>query len=337
MRFQKRKSASVVVAWLIAWAMIASACAEFTEAAAVETTPPPPSKSIYAVVDVGDGQNQYMTTSEGLFASHDGGRSWAEVAIESMRALTGKKEVFSIGVNPHDPGILLVGNWEGLWKSHDRGTTWTQVGVDLPTGIVALSLSFNRSSPDVVYMGTNGFGVYRSVDGGLTWSGGDQGLPRVADGRRAASIHTVVADPTNLNIAYAASSLSGVFSTLDGGQTWKAINQGLPVPLPRATFPPRITISPVTPHTLYLALGVPYHSHLTVTQIFAKPGGLSEGRWRQIAELSEKNISIDSIRVTPGEPATLHLQSGSRLFTVPAVADETPEGAIEKVGDQLKP
>lgn len=291
----------------------------------IETLPPAPSKSVYGIVDVGDGLSAYMATMEGLFASRDGGRTWRELSTGVASALTGQKQVFGIAVHPGDPQILLMGNREGLWRSEDGGTTWIRVGIQLSTSLVGLSLSFCRSSPDVVYMGTNEYGVFRSPDGGLTWSGGDKGLPREADGRRAATIHSLLADPADSNVAYAAASLYGLFKTLDGGQTWQEINKGLPVPLAWHTYPPRITVSPVTPQTLYLALGVPYHSHLTVTQIYRSTNGGES--WRQIAELPEPNISIDLLTLDPRDPNMLQLRAGEKLFKVPvAVPTESGKG-----------
>lgn len=290
---------------------------------AIEVLPPAPSKSVYAIVDAGDGRRAYMATAEGLFASRDGGRSWAEVGMGPATALTGRKQVFGIGVQPADPQILLVGNWEGLWKSYDGGGTWIRVGTQFPRDLVALSLSFNRSAPNVVYLGSNGYGVFRSLDGGFTWTGGDQGLPREADGRRAATIHTVVADPADPNVAYAGTSLDGVFKTGDGGQTWAGINEGLPVPLARRTYPPRITVSSLDPGTVYLALGVPPHSQLIETQVYVSTDG--GRRWHRIAAPLEKNVSIDLMTPAPGDPKTLHLRAGEKLFRVPAAGVAQPE------------
>lgn len=289
----------------------------------IEVLPPAPSKSVHAVVEAGDGRRVYMATSEGFFASRDGGRSWAEVGMGPATALTGRKQVFGIGAHPADPRILLVGNWEGLWKSYDGGATWIPVGTRLPRDLVALSLSVSPTSPNVVYLGSNGYGVFRSLDGGFTWTGGEQGLPREADGRRAATIHTVVADPADANVAYAGTSLDGVFKTGDGGQTWAGINEGLPVPLARRTYPPRITLSSMDPGTVYVALGVPRHSQLIETQVYVSTDG--GRRWRQIAALPEKNVSIDLLTLAPGDPNTLHLRAGEKLFRVPVASVAQPE------------
>jgi photosystem II stability/assembly factor-like uncharacterized protein len=164
-------------------------------------------------------------------------------------------------------------------------------------------------------MGTNGLGVFRSLDGGLTWAGNDQGLPREASGRRAATIHTVAADPVDPNIGYAATSLDGLFKTEDGGETWKEINNGLPMPLAWRTYPPRIAVSSLSPQSLYLALGIPFHSQLIETRVYMSTDG--GGHWRQIPAPLEENLSIDQLTLAPGDPSTLHLRAGEKLFKVP--------------------
>jgi photosystem II stability/assembly factor-like uncharacterized protein len=308
--------AAIIVGCLVPVVMVGRGdTAGMAPQVAIEVLPPVPSKNVHAIVDGGDGRRAYMATTEGLFTSSDGGRSWVEVGMGPATALTGRKQVFGIGVHPGDPRILLVGNWEGLWKTYDGGATWIRVGTQLPRDLVALSVSFNRSSPDVVYIATNGYGVFRSLDGGFTWTGGDQGLPREADGRRAVTVHTVAADPADPNVAYAGTSLDGLFKTVDGGRTWKGINEGLPVPLSWRTYPPRITVSPVNPAILYFALGIPYHSHLVATEVYVSTNG--GGTWRPLVVPLEMNLSIDQLTFAPGDPNTLHLRAGEKLFKVP--------------------
>ena len=63
-------------------------------------------------------------------------------------------------------------------------------------------------------------GLYRSLDGGLTWQPAQAGLGR-------ANIKTLLIDPNEPRTLYAGLSLAGVFKSTDGGSTWRPANQGI--------------------------------------------------------------------------------------------------------------
>ena len=121
----------------------------------------------------------------------------------------------------------------GLWKTIDGGFTWKPVtdGQMASSSVGAVAVS--ESNPDIVYIGTGetelrgnimqGDGVYRSIDGGLTWK--NIGL------RNTQAISRIRIHPQNPDIVYV-SALGhpygpnedrGVFKTTDGGATWKKL------------------------------------------------------------------------------------------------------------------
>jgi photosystem II stability/assembly factor-like uncharacterized protein len=132
-----------------------------------------------------------------------------------------------------DPSTIWVASATGgIWKSTNRGTTWAPVFDGQPTGtfgVVALA----PSNPDVVWAGTGeqnnrqssswGNGVYRSTDGGGTWT--HLGL----EDTRA--IGRILVDPTNPDVAlvgalgnlWAESPDRGVYRTEDAGRSWNKV------------------------------------------------------------------------------------------------------------------
>src|SRR5688572_29852714 len=117
----------------------------------------------------------------------------------------------------------------GLWKTVNNGISFTSVfdnQPDFAIGAVALA----QSRPDVVYVGTGeannsrssygGNGVYKSVDGGKTWT--KSGLPN------ADRVGRIVVDPKNPDLVFVAASGGlysesadrGVYRSTDGGATW---------------------------------------------------------------------------------------------------------------------
>lgn len=121
----------------------------------------------------------------------------------------------------------------GVWKTEDGGETWTNVSDGyFQTGSVG-SIDVSRTNPDIVYVGmgetelrgnvSHGDGVYKSTDGGKTWT--NVGL------RETLHIARVRIHPENPDIVYVAAlghvygpnPERGVFKTTDGGKTWQRI------------------------------------------------------------------------------------------------------------------
>ena len=132
-----------------------------------------------------------------------------------------------------NPDIVYVGAAAGgVWKSVNGGLTWTPVFDDQPVASIGAIAVF-QANPDVVWVGTGegnprnsvsvGNGVYRSLDGGQTWS--HLGLEKTEH------IHRIVLHPTDPDVAWVAAlgqawgenPERGVFKTEDGGKTWSKV------------------------------------------------------------------------------------------------------------------
>lgn len=121
----------------------------------------------------------------------------------------------------------------GLWKTIDGGNTWECVTDGQITSSSVGAVAIAETNPDVVYIGmgetqlrgsiTQGDGVYKTTDGGKTWT--HLGLEETQ------AISRVRVDPTNENIVYVAAlghpyganEERGVFKSVDGGKTWKKV------------------------------------------------------------------------------------------------------------------
>lgn len=155
-------------------------------------------------------------------------------------------------VNPNRIYASQCSSWFGqlMQRSDDGGATWTAIGNEFPYDGVpgthqwydgtphpwefkrVWHLEPSLSDPDVVYAGVEDAALFRSGDGGTTWAE-VSGLrkhgsgPRWTPGAGGMCLHTIIIDPSNHDRMYVAISAAGTFRTEDGGQTWKAINQGL--------------------------------------------------------------------------------------------------------------
>lgn len=118
----------------------------------------------------------------------------------------------------------------GVWKSENAGVTWSPVFFKEATVSVG-DVTIAQSHPDIVWVGTGestcrnsvtiGDGVYKSTDGGKTWT--NMGL------KETRHISRIIINPGDPNIVYVAAmghlwgpnADRGVFKTIDGGKTWK--------------------------------------------------------------------------------------------------------------------
>jgi photosystem II stability/assembly factor-like uncharacterized protein len=176
---------------------------------------------------LGPAATGHAQTGEVVPSALYSGLQWREVGpfrggrVEAVAGVPGQLDTYYLGA--------VVG---GVWKTTDGGHLWTplfQHEAVASIGAVAIA----PSNPDVVYVGTGepapredvsfGNGVYRSVDGGKTWTHG--GLP---DSRHIAKL---LVDPSNPDIVLAAAlghvygpnAERGVFRSTDGGATWQKV------------------------------------------------------------------------------------------------------------------
>ena len=119
----------------------------------------------------------------------------------------------------------------GIWKTTDGGTLWIEKTKDLPN-IAFTTIALAESNSNVLYAGTGegalggvggigGNGVFKSIDGGETWSQ----LSFTASNEDFQNINRLIVDPGDENVILACISYgngfnTGIFKSIDGGTTW---------------------------------------------------------------------------------------------------------------------
>ncbi|HEU4990073.1 MAG TPA: hypothetical protein VFT41_09850 [Gemmatimonadaceae bacterium] len=162
--------------------------------------------------------------------AQQGSGPFRELDLRSIGPAVMGGRIHDVQALPNDPStVYIAAATGGIWKSTNHGTTWTPVFDHEATSTFGV-LAIAPSDPQVLWAGTGeqnnrqssswGNGVYRSTDGGATWT--HLGL----DSTRA--IGRIVVDPRDPNTAYVAalgnlwkaSPERGVYKTTDGGRTW---------------------------------------------------------------------------------------------------------------------
>ena len=111
-----------------------------------------------------------------MFKSVNGGESWIAANI----GLPETTRVHALAIDPLTPSTLYVGisvGGIGVYKSTDSGANWNEANVGLPTyGNIVVSLAIDPITPTTLYAGTDNGGVFKSTNGGNTWSAFSTGL-----------------------------------------------------------------------------------------------------------------------------------------------------------------
>jgi len=164
-----------------------------------------------------------------VYASDDSGVNWTQVGNIDVGMGGFVKKLY---VSPANQELLyFVGVAFSLMHSPNGGTTWLPAGEGLPGdergNVNVLTLAIHPTDPNVVYAGTGGFvgqghGVYKSVDGGQTWTPSNRSM---LDYR----ITAVAIDPTDPQVVYAGGDSGDLFKSEDGGDTWVKRTEALDV------------------------------------------------------------------------------------------------------------
>ena len=138
--------------------------------------------------------------------------------------------------DPNSQSTIFTGSTR-VWRTLSDGDDWKAVSTDLDGSFIS-ALEVAPANSKLVYAGTENGGIFRSVDGGDTWSGNLSGT--LLPGRTITRIETHPKDGKKLFVTIAGTGGSHVYASTDGGVTWKDIDQGkLPnVPHHAAVIPP---------------------------------------------------------------------------------------------------
>lgn len=198
-----------------------------------------------SVVWVGTGEYNSQRSvgyGDGVYRSEDGGRSWKNMGLKTS------EHIGRIVIDPRDSNVVFVaaqgplwsaGGERGLYKTTDGGKTWKAViKISENTGVTDVVM--DPSNPDIMYAAAwqrrrhfytlvNGgpeSALYKSVDGGNTWTKLRSGLPPGDLGRIGLDV-----SPVNPNVVYAtveaSGNLSGIFRSNDKGATWERMSPNI--------------------------------------------------------------------------------------------------------------
>lgn len=223
-------------------------------------------------VFVGTGEEDLTSTSydgEGLFKSTDAGATWNYTGLAETHRIA---KIAIDGANPQRIFVAAGGalyfqdTGRGLYRTLDGGTTWTKVLYgDIDAGVIDVAIDpsnsnrvfasiwqHSRANNTTVWGGTKS-GLYRSLDGGNTWTKLAGGFPTGSVGRIGVAIA-----PSNPSIVFASvratsGAFQGIYKSTNGGTNWSRVDSGLSFSMASFGwwFGP-IYVAPNDPNTVYV-------------------------------------------------------------------------------------
>lgn len=154
-------------------------------------------------------------TLAGVYVTEDGGAEWREV----KPAEGGFRNVESVAIGPQDSNVLLVGTWRLGSRSRDFGRTWAANSRGMMFDSDLFSLVFDETNQKIAYAGAC-TGVYRSVDGGASWT-----RLRVLRDTYVIRTQVVRIDPVNPRRVYAGTT-EGLYVSDNDGLNWRRLTSG---------------------------------------------------------------------------------------------------------------
>jgi photosystem II stability/assembly factor-like uncharacterized protein len=242
--------------------------------------------------------------------------TWSGLALRGIGPAVTSGRIVDIAVDPtDDKRFFLAVASGGVWRTENGGTTWTPV-FDGEGSYSIGCVTIDPKNPHVVWVGTGennsqrsvgyGDGVYKSVDGGATWT--NVGL------KASEHVAKILVHPEDSDVVYVAAQGPlwapggdrGLYKTTDGGKTWTAV-----LTIDENTGVTDVVMDPRDPDTL-VAAAYQRRRHV-FTLIGGGPGsGLHKttdgGRtWKKLTGgLPKEEMGRIGLALAPTEPDTLY-------------------------------
>ena len=164
---------------------------------------------------------------DGVFRSRDGGDTWTHLPALGSDPIN--QDIHGVAISLSQPTKILATTPNGIWTSLDEGESWTLRG--FPRFYEKDRISYCRGvalkadDPEVIFVGNGDFipgktgAIQRSTDGGKTWE--VVPLPVAPN----STIYWFATHPADPNIIVANSLNGYVYTSSDGGESWKKLKQ----------------------------------------------------------------------------------------------------------------
>jgi photosystem II stability/assembly factor-like uncharacterized protein len=172
----------------------------------------------------GNSRRIFLSSYRGVYFSDNIGETW----IACSSGIPQNTYINALEVAPSDQNIIAAGTgWlnNEMFLSTDRGVNWHELTNYPDTiGWAVMDIEFDPLNQNIIYVGTDGAGIFKSSDGGLTWLSILNDLPANPD---YPTVCGMAINPYNPSNVFVSSSRYGIYQSHNGGQNWEPFNNGL--------------------------------------------------------------------------------------------------------------
>ena len=205
-------------------------------------------QTLYATGSISVGTGSSASTINAIFKSTDSGSNWTTITNGIPTTTT----ILSLAINPSTTSILYAGtSGSGIYKSTDSGASWTALTNGIFSNTTLYTMAIHPTDSNIIYAGgyyvlnsINISIIYKSTDGGTTWSSSNTGIPQ------AGLVYALAIDPKTPTTLYVGTA-SGVYKSTDSGSNWSASNSGID----SGDYVYSLAIDPKTPSIIYAGTG----------------------------------------------------------------------------------
>ncbi len=207
-------------------------------------------RSVSATGVTTDPLTYYMgTTGGGLWKTTDAGQRWTNISdgffemgsVGAIAVAESNPNILYCGMGEHAPRGVMTSYGDGMYKSTDAGKTWKKIGLEKTQHISRIRI--HPTNPDIVYVAAQGAlygpnaerGVYKSTDGGQTWrkvlfvDNSTGAVELSMDANYPEIMYAAMWEHQRKpNIVISGGPGSGLYKSVDAGETWEEMTEGLP-------------------------------------------------------------------------------------------------------------
>lgn len=290
-------------------------------------------RSVTATGVVGDPLTYYMgITGGGVWKTQDAGQRWFNISdgvfktgsVGAIAVSESQTNVVYVGMGEHAPRGVMTSHGDGVYKSTDSGKNWVHIGLKETQHIARIVI--HPTNPDIVLVAAQGAlhgpnkerGIYKTIDGGKSWK-------QVLFVNESTGASELSMDMTAPNTLYATmweherkpwkvisgGEGSGVYKSIDGGESWFKIEKGLPNELGKMG----ISVSRANPDKVYAIIESDSDKDLGGLFVSTNAGG----SWSRISDdnrLTQRSWYYTEVFADPNDEETVYVLSAPALRSI---------------------
>ncbi len=283
-------------------------------------------RSVSSVGVLDNPQTYYMgTVGGGLWKTTNAGGEWFNISddyfktssVGAIAVAESDSKIIYVGMGEHAPRGVTTSYGDGVYKSTDAGKTWEHLGLENTQQISRIII--HPENPNVVYVAAQGAingptkerGIYKSVDGGKSW----KNVLFVNDLSGAAELSMDYNDPKVLYAAMwhhqrlpwkviSGGEGSGLYKSVDGGESWFKIHNGLPKEMGKMA----ISVSRANSNKVYALIESDSNKRLGGLFV-SNNAGKSWNKISEFAELTSRAWYYIEVYADPNDENTVYVLS----------------------------